>query len=229
MNVNQEPQGMANPLFDLTGQIALVTGSSRGLGFAMARGLAAAGATVILNGRDEAALGEAVRQLAAEGFDARGYAFDITDAQRVAASVAAIESEVGAIAILVNNAGIQRRMPFLDFAEDAWRAVLDVNINGQFIVTQQVARRMAGRKAGKIINICSLMSEVGRQTIIPYATSKGGMKQFTKGLAVELAPHNIQVNGIGPGYFKTELNRALWEDDEFNAWVELRTPARRWG
>lgn len=220
---------MRTALFDLTGRVILVTGSSQGLGYTLARGLAQAGATVILNGRSPARLDEAVAGLREAGLDARGYAFDVTDGSAVASAIARIEREVGPIDVLVNNAGIQRRAPLEQFDTAVWREVLDTNLTAPFLVGQQVARGMIARGAGKIINICSLMSEVGRPTIAPYATAKGGLKMLTRAMATEWAQHNIQVNGIGPGYFKTEMNRALFEDEQFDAWITARTPARRWG
>ncbi len=220
---------MRTALFDLTGRVILVTGSSQGLGYTLARGLAQAGAIVILNGRSPARLDEAVAGLREAGLDAHGYAFDVTDGPAVASAIARIEREVGPIDVLVNNAGIQRRAPLEQFDTAVWREVLDTNLTAPFLVGQQVARGMIARGAGKIINICSLMSEVGRPTIAPYATAKGGLKMLTRAMATEWAQHNIQVNGIGPGYFKTEMNRALFEDEQFDAWITARTPARRWG
>lgn len=220
---------MRTALFDLTERVILVTGSSQGLGYTLARGLAQAGATVILNGRSPARLDEAVAGLREAGLDARGYAFDVTDGSAVASAIARIEREVGPIDVLVNNAGIQRRAPLEQFDTAVWREVLDTNLTAPFLVGQQVARGMIARGAGKIINICSLMSEVGRPTIAPYATAKGGLKMLTRAMATEWAQYNIQVNGIGPGYFKTEMNRALFEDEQFDAWITARTPARRWG
>jgi len=215
--------------FDLTGRVALVTGSSQGLGFTLARGLAEAGATVVLNGRGAERLAGAVERLRDAGLDAHGYAFDVTRREDVAAAIARIEREAGPIDVLVNNAGIQRRAPLEQVGEAVWREVLDTNLTAPFLVAQHVARGMIARRAGKIINICSLMSEVGRPTIAPYTAAKGGLKMLTKAMATEWARHNIQVNGIGPGYFKTEMNRALFEDEQFDAWIKGRTPAQRWG
>lgn len=220
---------MTTSLFDLTKKVALITGSSQGLGLAMARGLAEAGAIILLNGRNEEKLKRAVLQLREESFTVHGYAFDTTDATQVEQSVKAIEAEVGAIDILVNNAGIQRRGPLESFDLADWQELMDINLTGVFLVAQHVARGMISRKAGKIINIASLTSEVARPTVAPYTASKGGVKMLTKAMATEWAKHNIQVNGIGPGYFATEMNKALIEDEAFNSWICARTPAGRWG
>jgi len=220
---------MSTQLFDLTGRIALVTGSSRGLGLVLARGLAEAGATVVLNGRNEARLAEAVATLKGDGLAASGCAFDVTEAASVDRGVGEIEGGVGPIDILVNNAGIQRRAPLESLDEAAWREVLETNLTGPFLVSRRVVRGMIERQGGKIINICSLMSELGRQTTGNYAASKGGLKMLTRAMAVEWARHNIQANGIGPGYFLTEMTRQLADDPAFDAWIRGRTPAGRWG
>lgn len=220
---------MGMELFDLTGRVALVTGSSRGLGMAIARGLAGAGAAIALNGRDEQRLAETVAAFRDEGHTAEGFAFDVTDAAQIDRGIGRIEDALGAIDVLVNNAGVQRRAPLVEVDADTWQEVLAVNLTGVFLVGRRVVRGMIERRRGKIINVCSLMSEVGRRTIGPYTASKGGVKMLTKAMAVEWAPHNVQVNGIGPGYFATEMNRALIEDEQFNAWITARTPAGRWG
>jgi gluconate 5-dehydrogenase len=219
---------MASSLFDLSGRIALVTGSSGGLGFAMARGLAEAGATTVLNGRNLAKLEAAREALQAEGADPHIAAFDVTDPAAVEEAVARIEGDVGPIAILVNNAGIQRRAPILEMPDAVWEEVIRNNLTSVFLVGRAVARRMVERRAGKIINIASLASEVGRKTIAPYTASKGGVRQLTRAMCVEWAPFNIQVNAIGPGYFLTELNTDLAADAAFDRWVKARTPAGRW-
>jgi gluconate 5-dehydrogenase len=219
---------MSLQLFDLTGRRALVTGSSQGIGFSLAQGLAAAGAKVVLNGRDRAKLDAAVEQLREQGLEVEGDAFDVTDPQAVEAAVGRIE-EAGPIDILVNNAGIQRRMPLEDFPIETWHELMRTNLDSVFYVGQAVARRMIGRRRGKIINIASLMSEAARYSIAPYTASKGAVKNLTKGMCTDWARHNIQVNAIGPGYFDTPLNKALVEDPKFNAWLEARTPAARWG
>jgi gluconate 5-dehydrogenase len=215
-------------LFDLKGRMALVTGSSQGIGHAIARGLAEAGASVVLNGRHQAKLDEAAAVFRRDGLDVRTSAFDVPAQASVAAAVDALERDAGPIDVLVNNAGIQRRSPFEQIPTETWLDVMNANINGVFYVTQAVGRHMLPRKRGKIINICSVTSELGRATIVPYATSKGGLRQMTRGLCAEWAKHNIQINGIAPGYIKTELNTALMEDEKFSAWVCARTPAGRW-
>lgn len=215
--------------FRIDGRIALVTGSSAGIGLALARALAQAGATVVLNGRDAARLGQAAAALRAEGHVVHERAFDVTRREAVDAAVAAIEAEVGPIDILVNNAGMQRRAPFQDFAAADWDAIMRTNLDSVFHVGQAVARRMIPRGRGRIVNTCSVMSEIGRPGIAPYTASKGALKMLTKGMAVDLGPLGITVNGIGPGYFRTELNQALVDDAAFSAWLVGRTPSRRWG
>jgi gluconate 5-dehydrogenase len=216
-------------LFDLTGKVALLTGSCQGLGLVLARGLGEAGAAIVLNGRNGEKLGKAVDALAKEGLKAHGSLFDVTRAGEIAAAVAAVEKEVGPIQILVNNAGIQRRGPLETFDEETWREILDTNLTGLFLVSKEIGRRMISRRSGKIINVCSLQSELGRPTIAPYTASKGGVKMLTRAMATEWGKHNIQVNGIGPGYFITEMTRALAENEAFDAWLKARTPAARWG
>lgn len=220
---------MATHLFELTGRIALVTGSSKGIGFAIAEGLASAGAEVVLNARNGKELEEARKRLAGAGHKVHALAFDVTDQPVVERSIERIEREIGPIDILFNNAGIQRRGPLIDFNAETWREVMATDVDSVFFVGQAVARRMLPRRRGKIVNTCSLTSEVGRPTIAPYTAAKGAVKMLTKAMCVEWAPHGIQVNGIGPGYFRTELNRALVEDPAFNEWVTKRTPAGRWG
>ncbi|HEX4885479.1 MAG TPA: glucose 1-dehydrogenase [Casimicrobiaceae bacterium] len=219
---------MAHP-FDLSGRTALVTGGSGGLGFAIAQGLARAGARVAINGRDEAKLAAAARWLADEGAAPLVAPFDVADASATREGVAAVERAFGTLDIVVNNAGTNRRAPIDGYTDDDWRAVMAVNVDGPFHVTRAALPAMKARGRGKIVNICSLASDLGRPNIVPYAVSKGGLKQFTRALAVELAPHNIQVNGIAPGFFRTEMNAALVADADFSAWVRRRTPAGRWG
>ena len=224
-----------NPLFDLAGRAALITGSSQGIGLALARGLAQAGASVVLNGRDETKLAAAAdglrAELAATGATTRvtTAAFDVTNAAAIEREVARIEAEFAPIDILINNAGIQRRAPLAEMTEAQWREVLDANLTSVFLVARAVAPRMIARGAGKIINTCSVMSEVSRPTIANYAAAKGGLKMLTRAMAVEWAKHGLQCNGLGPGYIVTELNRALVENVEFNKWICGRTPAGRWG
>ncbi|MFO1325896.1 MAG: glucose 1-dehydrogenase [Rubrivivax sp.] len=215
--------------FRLDGRVALVTGSSAGIGLAIARALAQSGATVVLNGRDAARLEAARAKLAAEGLTARAQAFDVCDAAAVEQGVDAVEREVGPIDILFNNAGMQHRAPFHEFPLEAWQKLMRTNLDSMFIVGQAVARRMVPRRRGRIVNVASVQSELGRPGIAPYAASKGGVKMLTKGMAIDLGPHGITVNGLGPGYFKTELNAALVANPEFSAWLINRTPSRRWG
>jgi len=218
-----------NPLFDLTGRTALITGSSRGLGLAIARGLAQAGAALVVNGRDERNLAAAAASLRAGGARVHEAAFDVTDGAAAAAAVARVEQEFGAVDILVNNAGIHQRAPLVEMSEAQWRAVIDTNLTSAFLVARAVAPRMIARGRGKIINICSVMSEVSRPTIANYAAAKGGLKMLTRAMAAEWARHGLQANAIGPGYFVTELNQALVANPEFNRWICGRTPAGRWG
>jgi gluconate 5-dehydrogenase len=220
---------MSTTLFNLSGKIALVTGSSQGIGLALAEGLAAAGARVVINGRDAAKLEAARSTLAAKGLAVSAAGFDLTDEAAVLAGVAEIEREVGPIDILVNNAGMQFRTTLEDFPLEKWRELMRVNVESAFIVGKAVARGMIARKAGKIINITSVQSELGRPTIAPYTATKGAIKMLTKGMCADWAKHGIQVNAIGPGYFKTPLNQALVDNPEFSSWLEKRTPAGRWG
>jgi gluconate 5-dehydrogenase len=215
-----------NKLFDLTGRLALVTGSSRGIGRAIAEGYVAAGARVVINGRDAGAVNAAVKAIGAKSVSAP---FDVTNSASVEGAVELIEQNHGPIDILVNNAGMTKRMPFTDFPESDWRQIMATNLDSVFFVTQSVARRMIPRSRGKIVNICSVMSELGRPTIAPYVASKGAVKMLTKSMCAEFAKHGITANGISPGYFGTELNQALMADEKFSSWVCGRTPAGRWG
>jgi len=216
-------------MYDLTGKTALITGASRGLGFALAKGFSTHGATVVLNGRNLETLEKSAEELRAKGGNILTSSFDVTNSDAIRSSIADVEAKIGAIDILVNNAGIQHRQLLADLKETDWRRVLETNLPAPFLVAQSVAPGMVRRKSGKIINICSLTSELGRANIAPYTTAKGGLKMLTKSMAVEWAKDNVQVNGIGPGYFLTEMNTALVEDETFNNWVCNRTPAGRWG
>lgn len=220
---------MATSLFDLTGRRALITGSSRGIGYAIAEGLGRAGATVLINGRNQTELEAARAKLADAGIAAHAFVFDVTDRAAIDTTVDSIEREIGPIDILFNNAGIQRRIPFVDIPAETWREVLSVNLDSVFFVSQVVARRMIPRGRGKIINTCSLLSELGRPTIAPYAAAKGAVKMLTKEMCAEWAKFGIQANGLGPGFIRTQMNVALTNDPVFDAWVKQRTPAGRWG
>lgn len=216
-------------LFDLSDRVALVTGGGSGLGFAIARGLAQAGASVTIGGRNRDKLDTAVEALASEGIEVAIAPFDVTDEHAVDAAIDALINRAGRIDILVNNAAVNKRAPLDSFESSDWHALMAANLHGPFYVSKAVVPKMKARRTGKIINICSLASDLGRPNIVPYAVSKGGLKQLTRALAVELAPHNVQVNGIAPGFFRTQMNAALIADEEFSAWVERRTPAGRWG
>ncbi len=220
---------MSKDLFDLYGKTALVTGSGRGIGFVLARGLAEAGATVVLNDLEQEPLDQAVGKLRADDFNVHGVAFDVTKTEAVNAGVAEVEERFGGIDILVNNAGIQRRHPMEEFPDEEFQAVIDVDLIAPFKVARAVAKGMIARKAGKIVNICSLQSAVTRPTISAYTAAKGGLALLTRSMAVEWGPHNIQANGIGPGYLKTEMTERLWKDPEFDSWLCGRVPAGRWG
>jgi gluconate 5-dehydrogenase len=220
---------MSQSLFDLKGAIALVTGSSQGLGFEIARGLGEAGATVVLNGRNEAKLDSAVAPIKSLGISVHSVKMDVRDEDDISARIPDIENSIGPITVLVNNAGIQKRGKLEEIDRTTWQDVIDTNLTASFLVSKHVAKGMIKRKSGKIINICSVMSELGRATTGPYTAAKGGLKMLTRAMAVEWACHNIQINGIGPGYFLTEMTKPLADDPDFDGWVKGRTPARRWG
>jgi gluconate 5-dehydrogenase len=220
---------MSLDLFKLDGRRALITGSSGGIGLALAEGLAKAGAKVVLNGRNAERVASAAGPLRAKGLDVAEMAFDVTDSKAVEAAVARIEAEQGPIDILINNAGIQRRMSLEDFPDETWSELMRTNLDSVFYVAKAVARRMIPRKKGSMINICSVQSELGRPTIAPYTASKGAVKMLTKGMAIDWGKHGIRVNGLGPGYFATELNNALVADEKFSGWLCDRTPLGRWG
>ncbi len=215
--------------FDLTGRLALVTGSSTGLGYAIAQGLARAGARIVLNGRDSARLEAAAATLRADGAEVAIAAFDVADAAATTAAIDALLTARGPLDIVVNNAGVNQRQPLDAWSDSEWRSLLAVNLDGPFHVARAVLPGMKARRRGKMINVCSLASEIGRPNIVPYAASKGAVQMLTRALAVELAPFGIQVNGIAPGFFATAMNAALIADAEFDAWVRRRTPAGRWG
>ncbi|MEI3853851.1 MULTISPECIES: SDR family oxidoreductase [unclassified Ensifer] len=220
---------MSFPLFDLNGRRALVTGSSQGIGLALARGLAAHGAALVLNGRDRSKLEAAAAALKDAGDTVDVAAFDVTDADAVKRGVDQIEQDIGAIDILVNNAGMQFRAPLEDFPAERWEQLLKTNVSSVFYVGQAVARHMIGRGAGKIINIASVQSELARPSIAPYTATKGAVRNLTRGMCTDWAKYGLQVNAIAPGYFKTPLNQALVDSAEFSSWLEKRTPAARWG
>lgn len=216
-------------LFDLTGRTALVTGSSRGIGRALAQGLATAGAHVVLHGRDEARLEHEARTMRDAGATVSTVTFDVTEEASVERGVADLTSRVGAVDVLVNNAGLQHRAPFTEFPVAAWHRLVAANLTSTFLVSRAVARPMQERGRGKIVNIGSVQSMLGRPGITPYAATKGGITMLTRGMCADLGPAGIQVNVIAPGYFVTDLTAALVADPEFSAWVARRTPAGRWG
>ncbi len=220
---------MSLSLFDLRTKRALVTGSSQGIGFALARGLAAAGAEIVLNGRDTAKLTAAAATLRDEGFTVRMLAFDATDHTGVRAAIDGFEADIGAIDILVNNAGMQHRGPLEEFPADAFERLLQTNIASVFHVGQAVARHMIKRGTGKIVNIASVQSALARPGIAPYTATKGAVSNLTKGMATDWAKYGLQCNALAPGYFNTPLNKALVDDPAFSDWLAKRTPAGRWG
>lgn len=216
-------------LFDLSGKRALITGSSQGIGFALAEGLAEAGAEIVLNGRDQAKLSAAEATLRERGARVATLRFDVTNHAGARAAVDGFEQSHGAIDILINNAGMQHRAPLEEFPDDRFEALIQTNIASVFHVGQAVARHMIGRGAGKIINICSIQTALARTSIAPYTATKGAVANLTKGMATDWARYGLQCNGIAPGYFDTPLNKALVDDAKFSAWIEKRTPAGRWG
>jgi len=216
-------------LFSLAGKNVLITGAVQGIGYLLAEGLGAYGAQIIINHRDAERAEAAVAKLKATGVAAVAAPFDVTNKAEIDQAITKIEEQIGAIDVLINNAGIQRRHPFAEFPEQDWNEIIAVNQTAVFLVSQAVTRHMIKRQAGKVINIGSMQSELGRDTITPYAASKGAVKMLTRGMCVELARHNIQINAIAPGYFKTEMTKALVEDEAFSGWLCKRTPAARWG
>lgn len=222
---------MTASMFDISGRIALVTGSSRGIGNAIARGLAGAGAVVILNGLDDDRLERARAALAAEFGEDRIFArrFDVTDAAQAADGVAWVEREVGPLSILVNNAGVQHRVPMLELDVEDWDRVMRTNLTSAFLVGREAARHMIPRGRGKIINIASVQTDLARPTIAPYTASKGGIRNLTRAMTAEWAAEGLQINAIAPGYIHTEMTQNLVDDEAFNSWILGRTPAHRWG
>ena len=220
---------MTFPLFDLGGRRALVTGSSQGIGYALARGLAQHGAAIVLNGRNKEKVEEAAQRMRSAGFEVSVAVFDVADQQAVAQGVAAIEDRIGAIDILINNAGMQFRAPLESFPPDKWDEMLRTNVSSIFYVGQAVARFMIARGEGKIVNVASVQSELARPGIAPYTAAKGAVRNLTRGMSTDWARYGLQVNALAPGYFKTPLNQALVDDQKFSAWLENRTPAGRWG
>ena len=216
-------------LFDLSGQTALVTGSSMGIGFALARGLAQAGARVILNARNPERLEEARKTLSDEGHQIDTLSFDVTDAEEVKTAVDGYEATQGPISILINNAGMQFRTPLDEYPIDTFDTLMRTNVNSLFYVSQAVARHMISRGYGKIVNIASVQTAMARPGIAPYTASKGAVANLTKGMATDWARHGLTCNAIAPGYFDTPLNAALVADPEFCAWISKRTPTGRWG
>jgi gluconate 5-dehydrogenase len=220
---------MTTSLFSLEGRLALVTGSGQGIGFALAAGLAGEGAAVVVNGRTAERTEAAADALRRRGRTAHASVFDVTDFRAVDAAVERIERDVGPIDILVSNAGIQHRAPLDEFPEEEWQRLLDTNVSGVFHVGKAVARHMIPRRRGKIINIGSVQSELARPRIAPYAATKGAVRNLTRGMCADWARHGLQINAIAPGYFRTALNQALFEDPGFSTWLTQRTPAGRWG
>ncbi|WP_417308706.1 glucose 1-dehydrogenase [Devosia sp.] len=216
-------------MFDLSGKRALITGSSRGIGLGIAQVMAEAGAEILLNGRNQEALGTAAASLAETGASVKALAFDVTSEESVDDAISYAETEIGPVDILVNNAGMQHRAPLEDFPLENFRQVIDTNLTSAFIVGRAVARGMIARKSGRIINICSVMSNLARPSIAPYAASKAAIANLTRGMATDWAKYGLNVNGIAPGYIRTELNEALLQNEEFNSWIETRTPMGRWG
>jgi gluconate 5-dehydrogenase len=220
---------MDSKLFDLTGRIALVTGSTQGIGLALAEGLAAHGATTVINGRNPNRLANVIETMNGKGTAMRGSLFDVTDRRQIDNAIESIETHIGPIDILINNAGMQHRAPLEDFPTEKWDELIRTNISSIFHVSQAVARRMIPRGRGKIVNIGSVQSELARPSIAPYTMTKGAVKNLTRGMCADWARHGLQINGIGPGYFKTPLNQALVDNEEFSDWLKKRTPAARWG
>ncbi len=220
---------MENNLFDIKGKVVLITGAARGIGNSFAEGFLKQGAKVVLNDIREELLSESVNRLKAEGYDACGYCFDISDEKQVIANISQIEEDAGPVDILLNNAGIQKRTALEELSTEDWKKVLDINLTSAFIMGKAVVKSMKSRKYGKIINISSINAEMARPDIGAYCTAKGGLKMLTKSMASEWGKYNINVNAIGPGYILTEMTSALSEDPEFDSWVKSEVPLQRWG
>lgn len=216
-------------MFSVKNKVALVTGSTNGLGLAFAEFLAEKGAHTIINGRNQERINDTIKKFRAKGLSVTGAVFDVTNREQIAEATKKILDEKGVVDILVNNAGINIRTPLHEFSDESWDKVIGVNLTGIYNVSKVLVKGMIENKSGKIINIGSMQSELGRPTIAPYAASKGGVKMLTRGMAVEWARYNIQINGIGPGYFKTDLTKPLYENPGFDSWLRNRTPSRRWG
>ncbi len=216
-------------IFNLQGRTALVTGSSRGLGRAMAEGLAVAGARILVNGTDPARVAETVAEFHKAGHEAEAASFNVTSEEEINAAFASFDAADIAVDILVNNAGIQYRKPMVELETADWQRVIDTNLTSAFMIGREAAKRMIPRGYGKIVNIGSLTSELARATVAPYTVAKGGIKMLTRAMAAEWAQHGIQANAIGPGYMLTDMNQALIDNPEFDAWVKGRTPSKRWG
>lgn len=222
-------------MFDLSGKVALVTGGGSGIGFGIAKGLAQAGATIVFNGRNAEKVAKAEQEFKKLGINAHGYVFDVSKEDEVKSAIEKIKSEVGIIDILVNNAGIIKRIPMLDMSLSDFKEVIDIDLVAVFIMSKAVIPDMIKKGGGKIINICSLMSELGRETVSAYAAAKGGLKMLTRNIASEYGEYNIQCNGIGPGYIATELTQNLRETQPngephpFDKFIKDKTPANRWG
>ncbi len=220
---------MSLELFNLSGKRVLITGSGRGIGFEMAKGLGQAGAEIIISDINSQRLESAVAELQSMAIRAHGVIMNVTDERQIEKTIADIQQNIGPIEVLFNNAGVNLRGPLEEYSFEDWKTVLDINLAGVFLVSKQVVKDMIKRQAGKIVNTCSLMSELGRSSTAAYTASKGGVKMLTKAMTVEWAKHNIQINGIGPGYFISEMTKPLVEDKKFNEWICGRTPANRWG
>jgi gluconate 5-dehydrogenase len=220
---------MIKNLFNLDSKTALITGAGQGIGYTLAEGLGKTGARIILNDRNKGRLEKSVQKLNKQGIRADGALFDVQDYKAIVREIKKIQDKVGSIDILINNAGIQIRGSLETFKVDHWQKIIGTNLTAVFLVSKAVVPMMIERGGGKIINICSVQSELARPTIAPYTASKGGVKMLTKGMATDWGKFNIQVNGLAPGYFRTLLTKPLYEDKKFDTWLRSRTPANRWG